>query len=104
MAREIRIDEAIQTRVIDLRWLAPLPKQSLKKALEGTEKVLIVDECRQSGNISEALMAFLHEETDLPHSRIASEDSFIATGPAFAATMPSKDSITQAARDLWRAS
>lgn len=93
--------EGIHTRIIDLRWLAPLPVESLVNALEGAEKVLIVDECRQSGNVSEALMALLHEETDLPHSRISATDSFIATGPAYAATMPSAESITEAARTLW---
>jgi 2-oxoisovalerate dehydrogenase E1 component len=49
-------------------------------------------------------MAMLHEQTDLPHARIAAEDSFIATGPAYAATMPSRESIADAARNLWSAS
>ncbi len=93
----------IDTRIIDLRWLAPLPVQGIVAALKGAKKVLIVDECRRSGNISEALMALLHEETALPHARIAAHDSFIATGPAYAATMPSRASITEAARKLWSA-
>ena len=67
-------------------------------------KVLIVDECRETGNVSEALMALLHERTDLPHARVAAHDSFIATGPAYAATMPSRESIAAAARNLWSAS
>lgn len=100
-AKSTLAKEGINTRIIDIRWLAPLPKAGILKALHGAEKVLIVDECRQSGNVSEALMALLQEETDLPHSRIASEDSFIATGPAYAATMPSADSIADAARALW---
>ena len=45
----------IETRVIDLRWLAPLPADSLLKALEGANKVLIVDECRRTGGQAEAL-------------------------------------------------
>ncbi len=93
----------IDTRIIDLRWLAPLPVQGIVAALKNAKKVLIVDECRRSGNISEALMALLHEETALPHARIAAHDSFIATGPAYAATMPSRASITEAARKLWSA-
>ncbi len=72
-------------------------------ALEGAEKVLIVDECRVTGSQSEALMAFLQENTNLPHARIAAHDSFIATGPAYAATMPSRASIADAARALWGA-
>lgn len=97
-------EAGINTRIIDMRWLAPLPVEGIVKALEGAEKVLIVDECRRSGNVSEALMAMLAEHTTLPHARLAAEDSFIATGPAYAATMPSRDSIVQAAQNLWNAS
>ena len=94
-------DEGIATRIIDLRWLVPLPEEGILNALEGVEKVLIVDECRTSGNQSEALMTLIYECTNLPHARIAAYDSFIATGPAYAATMPSRASIAQAARKLW---
>ena len=84
-----------------MRWLAPLPAEGILAALEGAEKVLVVDECRTTGSQSEALMALLQEQTTLPHARIAAHDSFIATGPAYAATMPSRDSISEAARALW---
>jgi len=94
-------EEGISTRVIDLRWIAPLPLDAMLAALKGAQKVLIVDECRRTGGQSEALMTALSEHTDLPHARIAAEDSFIATGPAYAATMPSRTSIRDAARALW---
>ncbi|MBT2129943.1 dehydrogenase E1 component subunit alpha/beta [Aliiroseovarius lamellibrachiae] len=97
-------DEGIETRIIDMRWLAPLPAEGTLQTLEGSEKILIVDECRSTGSQSEALMALLAEKTTLPHARIAAEDSFIATGPAYAATMPSRTSIANAARKLWSAS
>jgi len=93
--------QGIDTRVIDMRWLAPLPAEGILAALKGAEKVLIVDECRTTGSQSEALMALLHEQTTLPHARIAAHDSFIATGPAYAATMPSRESIAEAAKQLW---
>ncbi|MGR3616980.1 MAG: thiamine pyrophosphate-dependent enzyme [Paracoccaceae bacterium] len=93
--------EGIETRIIDLRWLAPLPIEGILQNLNGAQKVLIVDECRSTGSQSEALCALLHEQSDLPFARIAAEDSFIATGPAYAATMPSRASIAEAARTLW---
>ena len=93
--------QGIECRIIDLRWLAPLPVGNILSALDGAEKVLIVDECRGTGGQSEALMALLSERTDLPHSRIAAEDSFIPTGPSYASTMPSRLSITEAAKKLW---
>lgn len=91
-------EDGIKSRIIDLRWLAPLPEKSLLQALAGVERVLIVDECRRSGNMSEGLMALL---AGLPHlARITASDSFIATGPAYAATLPSVNSIIGAARDI----
>ncbi|WP_299921790.1 thiamine pyrophosphate-dependent enzyme [uncultured Pelagimonas sp.] len=93
-------DQGIETRVIDMRWLAPLPVEGILEALQGVERVLIVDECRSTGSQSEALMAMLAERTKLPHARIAAEDSFIATGPAYAATLPSRTSISAAAQKL----
>ena len=95
--------EGIEARIIDMRWLAPLPTESILKALKGAEKVLIVDECRTTGSQSEGLMAMLAENIDIPFARLAAEDSFIATGPAYAATMPSRDSIFEAPKTLWSA-
>ena len=82
---------------VDLRWLSPMPEQSLLKAVEGCKRILVVDECRRSGGPSEAIVTLFNEHGIGNVSRIASEDSFIATGPAYAATMPSAESIYQAA-------
>jgi len=65
-------------------------------------RILIVDETRQSGGVAEALMAHFHEATQVPMARVTAEDSFIATGPAYAATMPSADTIRAAAEELCR--
>ena len=51
----------------------------------------------RTGGLAEALMALLAERTDKPVARHVAEDSFIPTGPAYAATMPSVDSIVAAA-------
>jgi 2-oxoisovalerate dehydrogenase E1 component len=91
----------IKTRIIDMRWVAPMPIKSVLAAIDGAEKVLIVDECRGTGGQSEALLSMLTERSPLPASRLAAEDSFIATGPAYAATMPSRNSIVAAAAKLW---
>jgi 2-oxoisovalerate dehydrogenase E1 component len=44
-------------------------------------------------------MAMLHEAGHKA-ARITAEDSFIATGPAYAATMPSREGIVAAAKAL----
>lgn len=100
LSRQAMTAFAPDVRVIDLRWLAPLPEQAILEALGACKAVLVVDECRRSGNISEALMTLLAEKTDLPAARVTAEDSFIATGPAYAAPLPSCATIAAAARTL----
>lgn len=99
-ALKVLAAKGIKTRIIDLRWISPLPKDALTAAVEGCENVLIVDETRHSGGVAEALMAHFHEVGVARLARETSEDSFIATGPAYAATMPSAESIAAAALEL----
>ena len=93
-------EDGIDARVIDLNWLSPLPEASLLEAAAGCSNVLIVDETRKTGGLAEALMALFTEKSAVPHARLVAEDSFIPTGPAYAVTMPSADSIIAAARSL----
>lgn len=90
----------IDCRIIDLRWLSPLPEDSLLQAVQGAKRILIVDETRRSGGVAESLMALFAERTDVPVAREVSKDSFIATGPAYAVTMPSVETIVAAAKAL----
>ena len=89
----------VDARVIDLRWLAPLPVDALRAAI-GARPVLIVDECRRTGGQAEALMALFAEEGITRMARLTAEDSFIATGPAYGATLPSRAGIVAAAQAL----
>ena len=93
------VQTGTRTRVIDLRWLAPLPQEALLEAI-GTRPVLIVDECRRTGGQAEALMALMAEAGLRTIARLTAEDSFIATGPAYGATLPSRSSIVEAAKAL----
>ena len=67
--------DGVEVRIIDLRWLAPLPEDALVEAVTGVERILIVDECRRSGGVAEALMALFAERTDVPLARVTAEDS-----------------------------
>ena len=84
-------------RVIDIRWLSPLPGEAILDATEGCKNVLIVDECRRTGNVSEELMTLFAEAGRAGVSRVVAEDSFIATGPGYGATLPSVEQIVAAA-------
>ena len=99
-AAKVLANKGIVTKIIDIRWISPLPETRLLRALTGAEQVLIVDECRKSGNVGEGLTTLLTAKTNLPVSLLAAEESFIATGPAYAATMPSRDSIVAAAEAM----
>lgn len=90
----------IASRVIDIRWLAPLPEAAIWKAVEGCDHILVVDETRRSGGVAEAVMALLAESGAPSFARLTADDSFIATGPAYAATMPSAETIVDAALAL----
>jgi 2-oxoisovalerate dehydrogenase E1 component len=92
-----RIEAAgVRARVIDIRWLSPLPVEAILAATAGCRRLLVVDETRRTGGVAEALVAMFADHGRLA-ARLTAEDSFIATGPAYAATMPSADQIVAAA-------
>ena len=64
---------------------------------EQDRSILVVDECRETGSQSEAILALLAERGRHDVQRECAADSFIATGPAFGATLPSRESIIAAA-------
>ena len=101
-AQRVLEAEGISVRVVDLNWLSPLPEEALLAATGNCRHVLIVDETRASGGIADALMTIFTEKdaAKRPLARISARDSFIPTGPAFAATMPSAEQIITAAREL----
>ncbi len=92
--------KGINLRIIDLRWLAPLPKDALLEATKGCKNILIVDECRRTGGQAEALMTLFTEAGHKRLARVTAEDSFIATGPAYGATLPDEAQIIAAAEEL----
>jgi len=93
----------LDLRVIDLRWLAPLNEEGVIEATQGCDRVLIVDECRRTGSQSEALMALFAERApNVDCRRITAEDSFIPLGRAATLTLPSRESIVDAALELAR--
>ncbi|WP_323042187.1 dehydrogenase E1 component subunit alpha/beta [Gemmobacter sp.] len=102
LSRQAQADlaaEGIAARVIDLRWLSPLPEAAMLEAVRGCGRVLVVDECRRTGGgPSEAVVSALTLAGVTGIARLAAEDSFIATGPAYAATMPSRAQIVAAAK------
>jgi len=90
-------EHGIACRIIDIRWIAPLPETAIVNATADCKHVLIVDECRSTGSQSESLMTLFAEKSNQSPARLAARDSFIATGPAYGVTLPSRDDIVNAA-------
>lgn len=92
--------QGVQARVIDLRWLVPLPMESVLANLPDTP-VLIVDECRESGSLGEELFTKLVEAGhSAPIKRLSGEDSFIPLGPAADEVLLHEADIIAAALEL----
>jgi 2-oxoisovalerate dehydrogenase E1 component len=102
----LREKHGINCKLIDLRWIAPLNQEALVQEMKNDKNVLIVDECRKTGSLSESLVAMMVEKMPeqfgrLPKIRVvAAHDCFITLGVAAAAGLPSKDEIIQAAIDM----
>jgi 2-oxoisovalerate dehydrogenase E1 component len=91
----------VHPRVVDLRWLAPLPVDDMLREAGATGRVLIVDETRATGGVGEGVLAELleHGYTGAVE-RVASRDSFIPLGDAALQVLLSEDTIEAAAIKL----
>ncbi|MGB2567998.1 transketolase C-terminal domain-containing protein [Micromonospora citrea] len=100
-AAAILADEGIGTRVVDLRWLAPLPVADIIREASATGRVLVVDETRRSGGVGEGIIAALVDAGYVGAARrVAAIDSFVPLGPAARQVLVSEEAITQGARAL----
>ncbi|GAA3772654.1 thiamine pyrophosphate-dependent enzyme [Micromonospora maritima] len=94
-------DEGIGTRVVDLRWLAPLPVADIIREASATGRVLVVDETRRSGGVGEGVLSALVDTGYVGAARrVAALDSFVPLGPAARQVLVSEEAITQGARTL----
>ena len=93
--------EGIGARVFDLRWLAPLPERQLLTEAERTGRVLVVDETRRSGGVSEGVITALVDGGFGGRiARVAAADSYVPLGDAANLVLVSEPEIEAAARRL----
>ncbi|PPJ37767.1 MFS transporter [Nocardia nova] len=94
-------DNGIHARVLDLRWLTPLPVGDLLHHARATGAVLVADETRRSGGVSESVCtALLDGGFDGHLARVTSADSFVPLGPAAELVLLSEAAIEAAAHRL----
>jgi 2-oxoisovalerate dehydrogenase E1 component len=94
-------ERSVHGSVMDLQWLAPLPVEELLREARGFPCVLVVDETRASGGVSEAVVAALVDGGYGGRiGRVNSADSFIPLGPAADLILLKEADIVRAANDL----
>jgi len=100
VARRLR-DRGVGVRVVDLRWLAPLPLDEILRGAAATGRTLVVDETRRTGGLGEGIVAELVDAGyDGRLKRVSSKDSFIPLGDAARLVLLSEDEIEAAALAL----
>ncbi len=94
-------DHGVNARIVDLRWLTPLPVDAMIAAIGARRNVLVVDECRRTGSPSEEILAALADRgAPGAVSRVTGVDTYIPLGPAADTVLVSEDAIVAAALDL----
>ena len=73
----------VRVRVVDMRWIAPLPIDDIMREAKATGVVLVVDETRCSGGVAEGVLATLIDGGfNGRMARVTSKDSLIPLGDA----------------------
>ena len=91
----------IYARVVDLRWIAPVPVDDILREANATGVVLVVDETRRSGGVAEGVLAELIDGGFAGRmARVTSKDSFIPLGEAAKLMLLSEPEIEAAIDQL----
>jgi 2-oxoisovalerate dehydrogenase E1 component len=98
-ARRLEEQHQIRARVLDLRWLAPLPFEAIREHAVDVGTVVVVDECRATGGgVADAIVADLGERRiGRKVASVRAVDSFVPLGPATSAVLVGVDQIVAAA-------
>ena len=92
-------EHGVRARVLDLRWLAPLPFEAIERHALGCGGVLVADECRRTaGGVADAVIARLAEaDYHRPMRSVRSADCYVPLGPAADLVLLSEDEIVAGA-------
>ena len=95
--------EGIGCRVLDLRWLVPLPVAAIVAHARAVGRVVVVDETRHTGGVGEAVVTALVEAGFTgPIRRVAAADSFVPLGDAATLVLVSENDVADAVHDILR--
>jgi len=97
-ARRLADEHRLKARILDLRWLNPLPVEAIREHAAEVGAVVVVDECRATGGgVADAIVADLGERRiGRKMASVRAVDSFVPLGPATAAVLVGVDQIVAA--------
>ena len=103
-ARILEQREGVRARVLDLRWLNPLPIEQVLEQSQGCGAVVIADECRATGGgIASELSARLVEAGFRGRlGSLSAADTYIPLGPAADLVLISRDDIVAKTLEVLR--
>jgi len=101
-ARTLNEQYGVAARVIDVRWLNPLPLDAIRRHADECGRVLVADECRATGGgIAEAVIAALAEGGFKGALRsVRAVDTYVPLGAAANLVLISESQIVEAVRSV----
>ena len=97
-AKRLSEEHDLRARIVDLRWLNPLPLETIREHATDVGSVLVVDECRATGGgVADAIVADMGERRiGRRLVSVRAVDSFVPLGPATSAVLVGVDQIVAA--------
>ncbi len=97
-------EQGVAARVLDVRWLNPLPIDAIRRQAAECQRVLVADECRATGGgIADAVIAALAEGGyGRPLASVRALDTYIPLAAAANLVLLSEQQIVDAASRLCR--
>ncbi|MDA1260419.1 MAG: thiamine pyrophosphate-dependent enzyme, partial [Planctomycetota bacterium] len=101
-ARTLEAEHKLRARVLDLRWLSPLPHEQIARHAEECGAVLVADECRATGGgIADEVIARLAESGFRGRlGSVRAADCYIPLGPAADLVLMMEADVVHGARAL----
>jgi 2-oxoisovalerate dehydrogenase E1 component len=100
-AERLAREHGVLARVLDLRFISPLPVADVLEHAKNVGRLLVADECRRSGSPSEALAAaVLDAGSKISFARVTGADSFVPLGDAARLVLMGEQEIVDAALRL----
>jgi 2-oxoisovalerate dehydrogenase E1 component len=98
-ARQIEAKHGWQTRVVDLRWLAPLNDAFIAEQARTAKRILVLDEGRRSAGVGEGIITAIVEGGSgaTPLQRVVGADTYTPLAGAALLVLPGEAEVVAAA-------